>query len=146
MKIFLFFILIVQLISAISLAQNSTNTSGDLTVIVNGLESEEGKVMIALSHSQEDYDTKGEPFRGGIADISDLTAIWTFKNIPNGTYALKVFHDEDEDNELDTNFIGIPSEDYGFSNDAKGSFGPASWEDAKFLFEVKSDTVVINIE
>ena len=102
--------------------------------------------MIALSNSQKDYDTRGKPLLGGQAAIKNNRSIWTFKDLPAGKYAIKVFHDEDDDDELDTNFIGIPSEDYGFSNNAKGNFGPASWEDAMFVFEAKSDTIEINVE
>ena len=127
-------------------AQDSTAITGDLIVIVTGLENDEGKAMIALSNSQEDYEKKGESYRGGMAPIKNKKAVWKFENILYGTYAIKVFHDEDDDDEMDTNFIGIPSEDYGFSNNADGSFGPASWEDAKFLFEAKLDTVVISVE
>jgi len=117
-----------------------------LTIVVVGLENNEGKTMIALSNTPDDYEAKDEPYRGAMASIVDKKTVWTFKDMAFGTYAIKVFHDEDEDEELDTNFLGMPTEDYGFSNNAKGSFGPASWDDAKFLFELKADTVVINIE
>ena len=119
---------------------------GDLTVIVKGFENEDGLAMIAVSNTEDDYDAKDEPFRGNAIKISEKTAIWTIDKIPFGEYAIKVFHDEYEDGELDTNFLGMPTEDYGFSNDARGSFGPASWEDAKFLFNSEKDTVIISIE
>lgn len=70
----------------------------------------------------------------------------TFENIPFGEYAIKVHHDEDGNNEMDTNFLGIPSEDYGFSNNASGTFGPADWEDAKFAFETDNQIHEIDLD
>ena len=51
-----------------------------------------------------------------------------FENVPVGSYALSVIHDENENFELDSNFFGIPKEGFGFGNDAMGSFGPPSFE------------------
>ena len=64
----------------------------------------------------------------------------TFENIPEGTYAVSIFHDENNNDKLDSNFIGIPKEDYGCSNNAKGFMGPPKWKDAKF--ELNSDKTI----
>jgi len=48
--------------------------------------------------------------------------------------------------DLCTNFLGIPNEEYGFSNNARGRGGPASWEDAKFLFNLLKDTLNIRVD
>ncbi|MBL7981411.1 MAG: DUF2141 domain-containing protein [Flavobacteriales bacterium] len=53
-------------------------------------------------------------------------------DVAPGTYAIKAFHDIDRNGKLDTNFMGIPKEPYGFSNDAMGTFGPPSFEQAAF--------------
>lgn len=45
-------------------------------------------------------------------------------------YALSVFQDENGNGKLDTNPVGTPIESYGFSNDAAGSFGPLSFQQA----------------
>jgi uncharacterized protein (DUF2141 family) len=50
------------------------------------------------------------------------------------------------DGELDSNFLGIPTEDYGFSNNARGTFGPADYDDAKFLFEQTEMTIEISVD
>ena len=63
-----------------------------------------------------------------------------------GEYAIRVFHDENKNGELDTDFLGIPDEDYGYSNDASGFFGPPSWEKAKFYFDKPEMTITINID
>jgi uncharacterized protein (DUF2141 family) len=64
--------------------------------------------------------------------------------LPKGKYAISIFHDTNEDGELSTNFIGIPKEPYGFSNNPKAKFGPPSFEQS--LFEFVEDGQVIEIE
>ena len=54
-----------------------------------------------------------------------------------GRYALFAMHDANANGDLDLNFLGIPIESYGFSNDAKGTVGPPSFDAA--AVEVKGD-------
>jgi uncharacterized protein (DUF2141 family) len=62
------------------------------------------------------------------------------KNLKPGNYAFKYFHDENDDEKLNTNFVGMPKEGFGFSNNAKGTFGIPAFE--KMIFEVtQSDTI-----
>jgi len=70
---------------------------------------------------------------------------WEVKNIPFGEYAIKVFHDEDSDDKIDTNFIGIPTESYGFSNNVKGFFGLPGFEKAKFHFNKQDMQIEIKL-
>jgi len=119
---------------------------GRLTVIIDGIENDLGKVLVALSDSEKDFEASEKAFRMATLEIKDKKASVTFEDLPPGEYALKVFHDENDDGELDTNFLGIPSENYGFSNNARGSFGPASWSDAKFMLNLPADTVYIRVE
>ena len=72
-------------------------------------------------------------------------AIWEINKIPFGEYAIKAFHDEDRDDEIDMNFLGIPVESYGFSNNVRGIFGPPSFDKAKFLFNVDSLAIEIKL-
>ena len=57
-----------------------------------------------------------------------------FEDIPPGTYALAVIHDENMNGKLDTNSLGIPTEGYGFSNDAKGVGGAPPFSAASFPY------------
>jgi len=58
-----------------------------------------------------------------------------FEDIPPGTYAMAVVHDENMNGKLDTNWLGMPAEGYGFSNDAKGLLGPPSFSAASFKYD-----------
>ncbi len=120
--------------------------SGTLSVVIGGLSSDRGVVRIALSPSEENYYDYPNPLIGVSAPIKGGIARWDFQDLPFGDYAIKVFHDENGDGELDTNFLGIPVEDYGFSNNASGLFGPPSWEAARFRFEADSLTTHIAID
>lgn len=57
-----------------------------------------------------------------------------FEDIPPGTYAMAVVHDENMNGKLDTNFLGIPREGYGFSNDAQGLLGAPPFSAAAFQY------------
>lgn len=57
-----------------------------------------------------------------------------FEDIPPGTYAMAVIHDENMNGKLDTNSVGIPTEGYGFSNDARGVVGGPSFSAASFRY------------
>jgi len=106
--------------------------TGQLEVTITGFESEKGQVLVALF-----LDEKGWPgdqtlaFGATVMPIRGEQAVARFEDVPAGPFAVSVFHDEDLDRELDTGVLGIPSEDYGFSRDARGTFGPPSFEAAR---------------
>lgn len=67
--------------------------------------------------------------------IQDTQARCDFLDVPPGTYALPVIHDENMDGELGTNFLGMPDEGYAFSNEAQASMSAPSFEDASFTYD-----------
>jgi uncharacterized protein (DUF2141 family) len=74
------------------------------------------------------------PLKAAVAAIRDGAALCVFKGVPKGVYGISAFHDENSNGKLDTNFIGLPTEDYCASRDARGSFGPPSFSDAQFSY------------
>jgi uncharacterized protein (DUF2141 family) len=65
--------------------------------------------------------------------------------LPAGTYALRVMHDRNGNQTLDSNLVGMPTEPWGFSNNAAGSFGPPGWDDARFeLGDDQRQTITLN--
>jgi len=138
-----------MIMTSVLFAQQETDSTlqkGSLVVSMINIPSDEGMIMVALCNTKEDYETKGSAFRGKSASIKGGKSEIIFEYIPYGEYAVKVYHDEDEDTELDTNFLGSPAEAYGFSNNAEGSFGPAAWEDARFLFSTAIDSIEIDLD
>ena len=105
-----------------------------LTVDIEQLRNNNGKLLLELNNEKE------EVIKGFSETITDGKCILVIKELKPGKYAFKYFHDENNDEKINTNFMGIPKEGYGFSNNAKGTFGPPSFD--KMLFEItKSDTM-----
>jgi uncharacterized protein (DUF2141 family) len=69
----------------------------------------------------------------------------TLKTSPQGVYALVVIHDEDSNGKLNTNWLGIPTEGYGFSNNAKGLLGPPKFPAASFSYDGRSVDLTISL-
>ena len=105
-----------------------------LTVEIVGLESDKGNVLVALLDKHE-KDVMNQSCK-----ITDRTCTLTFNNVKDDQYAIRFFHDENGNDELDTNILGIPKEGFGFSNDAMGKFGPKDF--SEWLFEVSGDTTI----
>ena len=72
--------------------------------------------------------------------ISNNKCTFIIDNLKSSKYAIRYYHDENLNNKFDTNFLGIPSEGYGISNNAYGNFGPREFD--KWIFEVTSDTKI----
>lgn len=139
-------IIIIVSFSVTTLASDAPKKKGTLIVKFTGMNSNNGNVKIALCNSDENYKDHKSPFIGKSIPVDKNTAIIEFDDLPFGDYAIKAFHDEDANDDLNTNILGIPTEDYGFSNNARGIFGPPSWEDAKFKFSSENKVLEILIK
>ena len=115
-----------------------------LIVEVNNIK-KAGEIHVAVYDNAEAFEAdRGE--KGGAAPgIVDGTIVMvdagtsTFEyKLPAGQYAVGIFHDVNLNNKMDNNFLGLPKEQYGFSNNARALFGPPSFEDA--AFELKGVT------
>ena len=109
--------------------------TGRVEVTMTGFKSEEGQALVALYLDAEGWpDAEGFAFSTAVVPIREARAIAEFEEVPAGLFAVSVFHDKDEDRELDS-VAGIPSEDYGFSADARDLFGPPSFSEASLELE-----------
>jgi uncharacterized protein (DUF2141 family) len=127
-------------IQAQSTIVNSENTSFDITVKVQNISSNKGKVILGLYNSEENFNKK-MAFSGKIGTINDFKSEVVFTNVPKGTYAIICFHDENENNQMD--FEGfMPTEDYGATNNPN-IFGPPQFNVSKF--EVKDANLTFEI-
>ena len=115
----------------------------NLTVNISGLESNKGTLLVGLYNSEESFLKK--QFKGDLSKIENKKSVVVFKNIPKGEYAISFVHDENDNKKMDTNFLGIPKEDYGCSNNARGFMGPPKYKDAKFNLEADK-TITIKID
>jgi len=142
------FIVIIFILNPLTIAQNSLDKVkvGNLTVLISNLKNNKGDLKIGLFNSEDSYNGKKQKFIGAIIKIQNKKVIWEVNDIPFGEYAIKAFHDEDSDDKIDTNILGIATESYGFSNNVTGLFGPPSFDKAKFLFNSDSMKIELNLK
>ncbi len=120
--------------------------AADVTITIPNVENNSGAIHSALWKGADGFladDAEGVASQTQSAKAKSGAVIMIFKDVKPGTYAISLYHDENGNGEMDSNFLGIPKEAYGFSNDAKGSFGPPSFSAASFT--VKNSDVPMSI-
>ncbi len=105
-----------------------------LTVEVFNLRNNKGVVHIELSNEKQ------EQVAAQTTTIQDKKCVFVFEGLEPGKYSFRFIHDENENNEIDTNWLGIPKEGFGFSNNPRMTFGPPKFP--KILFDLKESTVL----
>ncbi|MDO9182799.1 MAG: DUF2141 domain-containing protein [Bacteriovorax sp.] len=119
----------------------------DLKMIVTGLDSNEGQIKFDLDNADDTFkpSENGKPaFNKGRSPITEKRVEYIFKGIPCGEYGIKLYHDANMNQTLDKNFIGVPKEQYGFSN-CKNCLLPPSWQKAKFIVDKNHSEITIEL-
>ena len=124
------------------MAQNITK-GVTLSVKIKGISGNKGKMMVALYNTKESF--LKEPFKASIGNISDQESSVKFKNVPPGIYAISCYYDQNLNQQLDVSGMGIPKEQTGASNNAKGFFGPPKFDDASFEVKEKDQLLIIDL-
>ena len=123
----------------------TTLIASDITVKVTNILSNKGKVSIGLYNQNNDtFANISKAYKGINLNIEEKNVVYTFTNIPNGSYAIALFHDENENKKLDKNFLGMPKEGYGFSNNIRPTFRGANFDEAKFELN-NHKNIIINM-
>ena len=120
--------------------------AGNIIVEVAELQSNDGKVACALFTPEQAATFPGtQAVREMMVPITNRKAICRFEDLKKGFYAIAVFHDENDNGKLDTNFLGIPIEGAGASNGAQGWLLPPKFDDARFEFTGGEHDIKINV-
>ena len=114
----------------------------DLTVEVRHVAPNGGPVMVALYDKSEDFPSPQKGLTGQVIDAQADSAVATFHGLAAGRYAVAVYQDLNRNGKFDKNFLGLPTEPYGFSKNARGSFGPPTFEAAAVDIPATSRVVV----
>ena len=137
-----------RIIAAALASMVGTGTlAAEFTIDVHGVRSGDGRVYLAV-HGPATRDTypSGEAVVEGLrAPARTGTMRFVVQDLAPGRYALSAFHDENDNGELDTNLMGIPSEGYGFGNDASAAFGPPSFEAAAVDVDAASGVTALTL-
>ncbi len=104
-----------------------------ISVHVNNVDSSKGHIKVALYDSDENFLSFDQVLKSGSAPAQKGTVALQLINLPVGEYALAVFHDENGNGELDTNWLGIPKEKVAFSRAKMKTFGPPKYKECAFM-------------
>ena len=116
------------------LASPQIASAEDLIVEIDGLRNTKGNVIVCLWSNGEAFPDceNGKPVARQSVAATDKTPL-VFRNVPAGKVAVSAFHDENANNKFDTNFVRMPLEGVGLSNNPKMSFGPPKFKDSTFV-------------
>ena len=144
MKLYLYILIILNfLFSNLIFSQEETTKfyiteiRGDISLEmeINNLESNKGPIYIRILDENEN------PVIVGTSPVINFSSEISFDSIFPGKYAIQFFHDENKNQKMDFNLIGIPKEKFGSSNDVKPILGPPKFE--KMLFEIYEDKKIV---
>lgn len=116
----------------VMLASINVVAQGSLEITIRNLRNDNGNVRVGIF--REDNFLKKAVF-GEVQKAANGTVVVVFDDLPAGEYALSVIHDENANEDLDSNALGIPKEGFAFGNNAMGFFGPPSFDNAKFRID-----------
>jgi len=113
-----------RLFMIILLLFTSEAAAAGLTVHVEGVTNERGFIRLAVHQTLKSYqsDNDDKAFRLAMTEARTPGVILHIPSLPPGSYAIKVFHDENSDGILNRNYFGVPTEPYGISNNVRARF------------------------
>ena len=124
---------------------SAQDPEGQIIITVSQIKNDSGLLRISLFDSKDGFPhnyKQALKFKNLKSDPPEMKIV--FPDIPFGEYAIAILHDENNNEKMDTNFLKMPREGYGVSNNVRGTFGPPKFENAKF--SVNQDSVYLTIE
>lgn len=109
-----------------------TAQASSVTVEIKGIHNAKGNIVLGLYNSETGFAIYDKNYQKAILSPSTEGVTYTFENIPSGTYAVAVWHDENDNRKIDKNWFGVPTEYYGFSLNKYGTFGPPDFNEVSF--------------
>ena len=121
----------------------ATAAAGDLTIEVSGITPDRGKVYIAVYDRPDTFPISGRQRVAQVLEANDHHLTVHFKDLPPGKYAAAAFQDFNGNGKLDKNFLGIPKEPYGFSQEEHASMGPPPFSSAAVTLDPDGATRIV---
>jgi len=123
----------------------NSGLASDLSIRINGVKNASGTILIALHDGAKGFPLKRTPVAVREAQARSGTVTVNFEGLQAGNYAISLFHDENGNKDLDTNLVGLPTEGYGFSNNARNRFGPPKFSAAGFALSAADATINVTV-
>jgi uncharacterized protein (DUF2141 family) len=120
--------------------------TGSLNITVSDLRNEKGVVRVALFQNEDGFpNDHKKALQSKTLDINGTQLEFKIDDLPYGEYALAILHDENGNEKMDFNFLRMPKEGYGVSNNVTRSLGPPKFNDAKFTLSSENMPVEITL-
>ncbi len=120
---------------------------GCIAIQVDNLRNSDGILGIALFRTENGFpDEPEKAFAQASIQANEAEGVLILENIPYGNYALSLLHDENENQKMDTTWIGKPKEGFGASNNPKVRFGPPEFDESGFVLDQETITIAINMK
>lgn len=131
----------------LTLSSFHPNSTGSIEVRIQGVSNGRGKLALLVFNSKNGFPSDaGKAIKNSIVTVNGGVQSVYFYNLPFGTYAVTVLHDENANGTLDTNLFGIPQEGVGVSNNALNTFGPPVFDEASFCLGSSNKTIDITLD
>lgn len=108
----------------------------NFTIRVTGFKQASGKIQIALYNNQNGFLTPERVYKKIVLDVNESILRHTVR-LPEGQYAVALYHDGNSNGICDKNAFGVPVEQYGFSNNIRPIFRAPSFEST--VIDVRKD-------
>lgn len=123
------------------------NFNGKLTVKIDGLKNREGQICASIFASSKGFPSdRDRGLQKQCTKITDTPLPITFENLKAGSYAVAVFHDQNNDSTLNSNVLGIPSEGFGFSSNPVIRTRAPKFSEAAFLVAGPDTNIQIQLK
>lgn len=118
-------------------------SQNSITVTIKNLRNNNGHILLSLFNQSKGWpEDEANTLRKVEIPIKNKTATISFTNMPAGTYAVAIMHDENDNYRMDKTMFGMPKEGFGFSNDVMGTFGPPGFKESSFKHYNNTDVVI----
>ena len=141
LKAFKVSIVVVATLASLNLGKTMAVPTAKLTIVVNQLPNQKGEVCMRIYAKEQGFPQSSKGVvQSGCTKITGRSATKEFSGLKYGTYAVALFHDENGDGKLNTNFLGIPREGFGISNNPPVRARAPKFKNSSFT--LRKDTII----
>lgn len=117
-------------------------TWAQLTLNVKNVPSSKGNLLVGIYSNASSFPKQNGTYKNVVVKAVKGTTKIVIKDLPKGSYAIALYHDANNNSKMDKNFFGVPTEYYGFSNDARETFSAPTFDQAKILYNGRLTTSI----
>ncbi len=129
------------------MSEGAVASTSKIAIEIKGLRNQKGQICLSLFSQPEGFPGNGDrAVATQCIQASDIARAITFENLAPGSYAVSLFHDANSDGKLNTGFLGIPKEGFGFSQNPRIGTSAPRFRDAAFLLTNQGTKIQIQMK